>query len=181
MSVTGIIAFIVFLLIANVLDKKKKKAGRQKLPPHRRQMPPAGGVDCELPLPGRQEEQGAYGADWQGETAWRLAIPLPDDTSLAAEDRIYRELQAQLQEDAAFRRGMPEAFGLGEMRQEAGRGRRESVRARSGSAAQEQEAAEPSVLEAFGLALKDLPHAVVLAEIIGRPKSQRRRNPYFRP
>ena len=43
-----------------------------------------------------------------------------------------------------------------------------------------EEAARPRAL-ALDLAPAGLLQAVVLAEIIGRPKAQRRRSPYFRP
>ena len=86
MSVTGIVLFVIFLLVKSLLDKKKKEARRQKAP------------------------ESSASLDEMGGTA--------ETTQVMAENPTE---------------------------------------------------------------VRDLLQAVVLAEIIGRPKAQRRRSPYFRP
>lgn len=167
MSVTGVIAFIVFLLIANVLDKKKKKARRRELPPRRAQTPSAGGMDCSPP-PWEQEETEAHGAGEvrQEEEIFRIPLPLPYEL----EERVPHERQLHRLEEA-HRAG-------GERRQAPGRKRREGIRPTQEGEVQLLEAPLPHLAD--GLTASALLEAVVLAEIIGRPKAQRRRNPYFR-
>ena len=155
MSTTGIILFIVFLLVKGLLDKKKEKEKRQR----------------------RTQEQVAANI-WQAEGEPEI---LPQEQAQMQEllRRFFpeqlpvREPSALVQEPQPLVQAAPAAVPPA-----AEEVRRREMRHREAQAAHEEPAAGALALD---LAPAAMLQAVVLAEVLGRPKAQRRRSPYFRP
>lgn len=154
MSVTGIVLFVIFLLVKSLLDKKKKEARRQKAPESSASLDEMGGmaettqVMAENPTEVRD-----------------LLRRFLDERAAAVETRdVPSEALSEIESASAAR--SPASLRHAESR---GKKLQNSP----------EEAARPCAL-ALDLAPAGLLQAVVLAEIIGRPKAQRRRSPYFR-
>ena len=155
MSVTGIVLFVIFLLVKSLLDKKKKEARRQKAPESSASLDEMGGtaettqVMAENPTEVRD-----------------LLRRFLDERAAAGETRdVPSEALSEIEPPSAAR-------SPASQRHAENRGKKLQN--------SPEEAASPRAL-ALDLAPAGLLQAVVLAEIIGRPKAQRRRSPYFRP
>ena len=154
MSVTGIVLFVIFLLVKSLLDKKKREARRQKLP-----------------------ETSALPADEMGGTTGAPQVMAENPAEMR--DLLRRFLGGRVQqmeeesvpqEAAAAVETMSGASALAASRHV--ETMREELR-------EVQESAQSGAL-ALDFAPPAMLQAVVLAEVIGRPKAQRRRSPYFR-
>lgn len=147
MSTTGIILFIVFLLVKGLLDQKKEKEKRQRR---------------------TQEQAAANSREAEGEPA-----PLPQE-QVQMQDLLRHFFPEQLpvQEPSALVQAAAAAVPSAEAP------RRREMQRREAQAVHEEPAAGALALD---LAPSAMLQAVVLAEVLGRPKAQRRRSPYFRP
>ena len=155
MSTTGIVLFIVFLLVKGLLDKKKEKEKRQRR---------------------TQEQVAANIRQAEGEPE---ILPQEQAQMQALLRRFFpeqlpvHEPSALMQEQLPLVQAAPAAVPPA-----AEEVRRREMRHREAQAAHEKPAAGALALD---LAPAAMLQAVVLAEVLGRPKAQRRRSPYFRP
>ena len=149
MSVTGIILFVIFLLVTNLLDKKKRKA-RQK----------------------RQSEALEPPVDLR-ETATETQGAAPSDEMQALLRRFFSAQEAASEEPSAPRAAVAvhTAASLAI----------DGVDAPPHKGVQRQEMEQPAPAAAAPFLAAAMLQAAVLAEVIGRPKAQRGRSPYFRP
>ncbi|EJU25423.1 hypothetical protein [Selenomonas sp. CM52] len=154
MSVTGIVLFVIFLLVKSLLDKKKKEARRQKVP------------------------ESSASPDGMGGTAETTQVMVENPTEVR--DFLRRFLDERA---AAVETSDVPSEALSEIESASAARSPASLRHAENRGKKLQnsleEAARPRAL-ALDLAPAGLLQAVVLAEIIGRPKAQRRRSPYFR-
>ena len=154
MSVTGIVLFVIFLLVKSLLDKKKKEARRQKAPESSASPDEMGGT------PETMQVMAKNPAEVQD-----LLRRFLDERAAAVETSdVPSEALSEIESASAAR--LPASQCHAESR---GKKLQNSP----------EEAARPRAL-ALDFAPAGLLQAVVLAEIIGRPKAQRRRSPYFR-
>ena len=153
MSVTGIVLFVIFLLVKSLLDKKKKEARRQKAP------------------------ESSASPDEMGGTAETMQVMAENPTEVR--DLLRRFLDERA---AAVETSDVPSEALSEIESASAARSPASLRHAENRGEKLQnspeEAARPRALD---LAPAGLLQAVVLAEVIGRPKAQRRRSPYFRP
>lgn len=155
MSVTGIVLFIVFLLVKSLLDKKKKEARREKTPEASAAPAAMGGrleaaqVVAEDSAEARELLRRFFG----GRTAELEERDVPRD--------VFSGIEAA--PTAASSASLRHAEKWGKELQNS------------------QEGTEKSDALALELSPAAMLQAVMLAEVIGRPKAQRRRSPYFRP
>ena len=155
MSVTGIVLFVIFLLVKSLLDKKKKQARRQKAPESSASPDEMGGT------PETMQVMAKNPAEVQD-----LLRRFLDERATAVETSdVPSEALSEIEAASAAR--SPASLRHAESR---GKKLQNSP----------EEAARPRAL-ALDLTPAGLLQAVVLAEVIGRPKAQRRRSPYFRP
>ncbi len=155
MSVTGIVLFVIFLLVKSLLDKKKKEARRQKVPK------PSASPDAMGGTPETMQVMAENPAEVQD-----LLRRFLDERAAAIETSdVPSEALSEIESASAAR-------SPASLRHAENRGKKLQNLP--------EEAAKPRAL-ALDLAPAGLLQAVVLAEIIGRPKAQRRRSPYFRP
>lgn len=156
MSVTGIVLFVIFLLVKNWLDKKKRK--------ERRQRPP----DAVEPTADLQES---------GHETQLSAVRQEE-----MQDLLHRFFSAQSiepEEKNAPQAAAAASASASELAQPTTAAPHRTMQRRASEhSAQEQAATGAVMLDAAPAAMLQ---AVVLAEVIGRPKAQRRRSPYFRP
>ena len=155
MSVTGIVLFIVFLLVKSLLNKKKKEARREKTPE---------ASAAPAAMGGRLETAQAVDED-SAEARELLRRFFGGRTAELEERDVPRDVFSGIEATsaAASSASLRHAEKWGEELQNS------------------QEATEKSGALALDLAPAAMLQAVVLAEVIGRPKAQRRRSPYFRP
>ena len=154
MSVTGIVLFVIFLLVKSLLDKKKKEARRQKAPESSAFPDEMGG------MPETMQVMAKNPAEVQD-----LLRRFLDERAAAVETSdVPSEALSEIESASAAR--SPASLRHAESR---GKKLQNSP----------EEAARPRAL-ALDLAPAGLLQAVVLAEVIGRPKAQRRQSPYFR-
>ncbi len=174
-TILAIAAGLLFVFISDKLDKKKPKAKR----PHGERPFPRSPGPVKLPPPMPQpwpkdtkQKQGKFDIPpIQG------APPVP-----SGQDGVYREAGTQIQSQAeAYHREVQENSKYRaylEKKQET-----EAKERAAEQAAYQQGAKIPGtagkrpVLE---LQPQAMLNAVIYAELLGRPKAQRRRNPYFR-
>ena len=155
MSVTGIILFVIFLLVTNLLDKKKRKARQQ-----------------------RQSEALEPPVDLR-ETATETQGAAQSEEMQALLHRFFSAQEAASEEPSAPRAAAAVHTASSLVI--------DGVDAPPHKAVQRQEMEQPPREPAASgaLALDFTPaamlQAAVLAEVIGRPKAQRGRSPYFRP
>ena len=154
MSVTGIVLFVIFLLVKSLLDKKKKEARRQKAPESSASPDEMGGPP----------ETTQVMAKNPAEVRDLLRRFLDERAAAVETSDVPSEALSEIEPASAAR--SPASLRHAENR---GKKLQNSP----------EEAASPRAL-ALDLAPTGLLQAVVLAEIIGRPKAQRRRSPYFR-
>ena len=150
MSVTGIVLFVIFLLVKSLLDKKKKEARRQKAP------------------------ESSASPDEMGGTAETTQVMVENPTEVRDLLRRFLDERAAAVETSEALSEIESASAArspASLRHAENRGKKLQN--------SPEEAARPRAL-ALDLAPAGLLQAVVLAEIIGRPKAQRRRSPYFR-
>ena len=154
MSVTGIVLFVIFLLVKSLLDKKKKEARRQKVP------------------------ESSASPDEMGGTAETTQVMVENPTEVR--DLLRRFLDER---GAAVETSDVPSEALSEIESASAARSPASLRHAENRGKKLQnsleEAARPRAL-ALDFAPAGLLQAVVLAEVIGRPKAQRRRSPYFR-
>lgn len=154
MSVTGIILFIIFLFVKSLLDKKKREARRQELP-----------------------ETSALLADEMGGTTGAPQVMAENPSEIQDLLRRFLGERARQMEEGSVPQeaaaAVETASGAAALAASRHVERREEHR-------EVQEAAQNGAL-ALDFAPPAMLQAVVLAEVIGRPKAQRRRSPYFRP
>ena len=155
MSVTGIILFVIFLLVKSLLDKKKKEARRQKAPESSASPDEMGGMP----------ETTQVMAENPAEVRDLLRRFLDERAAAVETSDVPSEALSEIESASVVR--SPASLRHAESR---GKKLQNSP----------EEAARPRAL-ALDLVPAGLLQAVVLAEIIGRPKAQRRRSPYFRP
>ena len=154
MSVTGIVLFIVFLLVKSLLNKKKKEARREKTPEASAAPAAMGGT----------AETTQVMAENPAEVRDLLRRFLDERAAAVETNDVPSEALSEIESASAAR--SPASLRHAESR---GKKLQNSP----------EEAARPRAL-ALDLVPAGLLQAVVLAEIIGRPKAQRRRSPYFR-
>ena len=147
MSVTGIVLFVIFLLVKSLLDKKKKETRRQKAPESSASPDEMGGT-----------------AENPAEVQDLLRRFLDERAAAIETSDVPSEALSEIEPASAAR-------SPASQRHAENRGKKLQN--------SPEEAASPRAL-ALDLAPAGLLQAVVLAEIIGRPKAQRRRSPYFR-
>ena len=155
MSVTGIVLFVIFLLVKSLLDKKKKEARRQKAPESSASPDEMGGT----------AETTQVMVENPTEVRDLLRRFLDERVAAVETSDVPSEALSEIEPPSAAR--LPASQCHAESR---GKKLQNSL----------EEAARPRAL-ALDFAPAGLLQAVVLAEIIGRPKAQRRRSPYFRP
>ena len=154
MSVTGIVLFVIFLLVKSLLDKKKKEARRQKAPESSASPDEMGGT------PETMQVMAKNPAEVQD-----LLRRFLDERAAAVETSdVPSEALSEIEPASAAR--APASLRHAESR---GKKLQNSP----------EEAARPRAL-ALDLTPAGLLQAVVLAEVIGRSKAQRGRSPYFR-
>ena len=154
MSVTGIVLFVIFLLVKSLLDKKKKEARRQKAPESSASPDEMGGT------PETMQVMAKNPAEVQD-----LLRRFLDERAAAVETSdVPSEALSEIESASAAR-------SSASLRHAENRGKKLQNLP--------EEAARPRALT-LDLAPAGLLQAVVLAEVIGRPKAQRRRSPYFR-
>ena len=153
MSVTGIVLFVIFLLVKSLLDKKKKEARRQKAPESSASPDEMGGPPETTQVMAKNPTE-----------VRDLLRRFLDERAAAVETSdVPSEALSEIESAARSPASLRHAENRGKKLQNS-----------------PEEAASPRAL-ALDLAPTGLLQAVVLAEIIGRPKAQRRRSPYFRP
>ena len=157
MSVTGIVLFIVFLLVKSLLDKKKKEARREKTP-EASAAPAAMGRRLEA-------AQAQVVAEDSAEARELLRRFFGGRAAEIEERDVPRDVFSGIEATpaAASSASLRHAEKWGEELQNS------------------QEGTEKSGALALDLAPAAMLQAVMLAEVIGRPKAQRRRSLYFRP
>ena len=155
MSVTGIVLFVIFLLVKSLLDKKKKETRRQKAPESSASPDEMGGT----------AETTQVMAENPTEVRDLLRRFLDERAAAVETSDVPSEALSEIESASAARSpaSLRHAENRGEKLQNL-----------------PEEAVRPRAL-ALDLASAGLLQAVVLAEIIGRPKAQRRQSPYFRP
>lgn len=154
MSTTGIVLFIVFLLVKGLLDKKKEKEKRQRR---------------------TQEQAAANSREAEGEPA-----PLPQE-QVQMQELLRRFFPEQLpvhEPSALMQEQLPLVQAAPAAALPAAAAHRREMQRREAQAVHEEPAAGALALD---FAPSAMLQAVVLAEVLGRPKAQRRRSPYFRP